>query len=107
MDGKLPGNLWGVWTDRKIARVVKNAGDRIPDDLAPNQLPVPLVERVILAASNPGQTVLDPFHGTGTTAVAAIKHGRKYIGIEVDPEVAQESRGWIKARLAKEASHVD
>ena len=100
-DGKLPGNVWGVWTDRAVARVVGNAGERIPDDRAVNQLPVKLAERIVLIASNPGDVVLDPFHGTGTTARAAIPHKRRYIGIEIDPAQAKASRHWIKAMIAQ------
>ncbi|MBC7784381.1 MAG: site-specific DNA-methyltransferase [Burkholderiales bacterium] len=99
-DGKLPGNVWGAWTDRELARRVGNAGERIPDDRAVNQLPVKLVERVVLLASNPGDTVLDPFHGTGTTARACVPHKRRYIGVEIDPHQAKASRVWIKSLLA-------
>ena len=48
----------------------------------PCQFPVELVERCVLALSNVGDTVLDPFLGTGATAIAAIKHGRHAIGID-------------------------
>lgn len=51
----------------------------------PSQKPEILVERAILASSNPGQLVLDPFLGSGTTAAVAQKHNRHYIGIEKDP----------------------
>ena len=46
------------------------------------QKPIALLERIILASSNYGDIILDPFSGTGTTAHAAKKLGRKYIGIE-------------------------
>lgn len=48
----------------------------------PTQKPLELLHRIIVSSSNPGDTVLDPFHGSGTTGVAAKKLGRKYIGIE-------------------------
>lgn len=100
-DGKLPGNVWGAWTDRGVARLVDNSPERIPVGKvkAPNQLPVALIERIVLLASNPGDTLLDPFHGTGTGAVASLLNGRKYIGCEFDRDVANASVGWIKARL--------
>jgi site-specific DNA-methyltransferase (adenine-specific) len=50
------------------------------------QKPEKLFARLILASSNPGETVLDPFAGSGTAAVAAKKLGRKYIGIEREAE---------------------
>jgi len=51
----------------------------------PTQKPVALVERCLLASSNPGDLVLDPFVGAGTTAIAAVNLGRKCIGIDLDP----------------------
>ncbi len=68
-----------VWTD--IHRI-KHRRSR---DEHPCQLPIHLVERIVLMASEEGDTILDPFLGTGTTAIAAKKLGRKYIGIELDP----------------------
>jgi site-specific DNA-methyltransferase (adenine-specific) len=50
----------------------------------PTQKPVALIERCLLASSDKGDTVLDPFFGSGTTAVAAAKLGRKCIGIDLD-----------------------
>lgn len=48
--------------------------------------PEELVSPCILAGSNKGDTVLDPFNGAGTTGIVAIKNGRKYIGIDLNPE---------------------
>lgn len=52
----------------------------------PTQKPEKLVAKLILASSRPGDLVLDPFLGSGTTAVVARKLGRRFIGIEADPE---------------------
>jgi DNA modification methylase len=48
--------------------------------------PVDLVEPCILAGSRVGDVVLDPFAGTGTVGVAALKHGRSFLGIDLNPE---------------------
>jgi hypothetical protein len=48
--------------------------------------PPDLIEPCILAGSRKGDTVLDPFNGSGTTGAVALKHGRKYIGCELNPE---------------------
>ena len=52
----------------------------------PTQKPLALIERIILASTNLGDTVLDPFTGSSTTGVAAIRHGRRFIGIDTDTE---------------------
>lgn len=63
-----------------------NGGERLKDQdgqkAHPTQKPEALLHRVILAASNPGDVVLDPFFGTGTTGAVAKRLGRKWIGIE-------------------------
>lgn len=48
--------------------------------------PPKLIEPCILAGSKPGDVVCDPFMGSGTTALVAVKHGRKYTGCEINPE---------------------
>ena len=48
--------------------------------------PPALIEPCILAGSRPGDIVLDPFMGSGTTAQVALQHGRKYMGCELNPE---------------------
>jgi site-specific DNA-methyltransferase (adenine-specific) len=50
----------------------------------PTQKPVALIERCVLASTNPGDLVLDPFMGGGTTAIAALKLNRGCVGIEAD-----------------------
>lgn len=50
----------------------------------PTQKPEKLLAKIILASSNPGDLVLDPFLGSGTTAVVAKKLGRRFIGVEID-----------------------
>ena len=69
-----------VWTD--IHRVKHNKYR----DNHPCQLPIHLLERIILMSSDEGDIILDPFSGTGTTALAAKRLGRNYIGIELDSE---------------------
>ena len=61
----------------------------------PTQKPVALLERIIQASSNPGDLVLDPFCGCGTTIDAAEKLGRKWIGIDI----TQLATSLIKNRL--------
>ena len=69
-----------VWTD--IHRIRHN----VRRDEHPCQLPIPLLERIVLMSTDPGDVVLDPFLGTGTSAIAAKALGRNFVGIEIDPE---------------------
>ena len=69
----------------------------------PTQKPEALLYRVLLASTQPGETILDPFFGTGTTGAAAKKLGRRFIGIERDPAyIAHAER-----RLAEIAGPID
>lgn len=64
----------------------------------PTQKPVQLMEHFVLLLSNPGDTVLDPFMGSGSTGVAARRNGngRKFIGIELSPEYIELATQRIK-----------
>jgi site-specific DNA-methyltransferase (adenine-specific) len=69
-----------VWD---IPAIAATSGERAG---YPTQKPLALLERVIALASNPGDTVLDPFCGSGTTLVAAQKHARQWIGIDASAQ---------------------
>jgi DNA modification methylase len=57
--------------------------------------PPELIEPCILAGSMPGAIVLDPFFGSGTTGFVAAKHGRGFVGIEINPEYAEIARARV------------
>jgi site-specific DNA-methyltransferase (adenine-specific) len=76
-----------AWTDIHRIRHNKNR------DPHPCQLPIHLLERLILMTTDVGDVVLDPFMGTGTTAIAAKQLQRHYIGFELEPmyaDIAQQ-----------------
>ena len=52
----------------------------------PNEKPVDLMRRLVEAVTKPGDLILDPFAGSGTTLIAAMQSGRRYIGGEISPE---------------------
>ncbi len=56
------------------------------------QMPMGVLNRIIKATSNPGDIVLDPFSGSGTTAVAASALGRRYVGIDQSAEYVEHAR---------------
>lgn len=66
----------------------------------PTQKPEKLLAKLILASSNPGDLVFDPFLGSGSTAVTAKKLGRRYLGIEQNPDYC----AWAEKRLETAAT---
>ncbi len=75
--GKNPGDLW----------IIPNVKHNHPEKTShPCQFPIELIERLVLALTNPGDLVIDPYIGVGTTAVAAILHNRRAAGAEIMKE---------------------
>nr|WP_246669131.1 site-specific DNA-methyltransferase [Ancylobacter sp. TS-1] len=78
-----------------------SGAERLKDDdghkVHPTQKPEALLARVILSASKPGDVVLDPFLGSGTTAAVAKRLGRHFVGIERDPVYADAAQARIDA----------
>jgi site-specific DNA-methyltransferase (cytosine-N4-specific) len=83
--GRNPGDVWSIPTTPFSAAHFAT-------------MPPALAERCILAGCRPGGVVLDPFSGSGTTGMAAARHGRKYIGIELNEEYLALS---LRTRLAQ------
>jgi site-specific DNA-methyltransferase (adenine-specific) len=75
-----------VWTDIHRIRHKKR------HDEHPCQLPVHLLERLLLMTTDEGDIVLDPFVGTGTTAIAAKRLGCRFIGIDIDPSYVEMTK---------------
>lgn len=73
-------SVWAIGTPTKSEKVYGKH---------PTQKPVELLERIVLASTNPGDLILDPFMGSGTTGVAAIKHGRRFVGIDKESQFVE------------------
>lgn len=81
--------VFGRFSNATFNEHCKNTVFRYPcgrNKLHPTQKPLELIEKLVLASSNEGDTVLDPCMGSGTTGVACKKNNRKFIGIEMDRE---------------------
>jgi len=91
--GKIPDDTWVVFP-----RVCGTFDERAN---GPNQLPEALVARIIRASSNPGDLVLDPFCGAGTTAAVAAQLGRHYLSIDISDEYVRKAQVRIKNSLKK------
>lgn len=99
LDGMFPGNVMEV---RKPTKADKGeANDH------PTVKPVPLIEHLIRLFSKDGQTVIDPFMGSGSHGIAAINAGRKYIGIERDPHYFDIASNRIKGTAEHHAASPD
>ena len=81
--GKSPGDVWA------IPNVKSNHVEKTEH---PCQFPVELIERLVLSLTRPGDWVLDPFLGTGTSVIAALRHGRRGVGAEVVEKYARIAR---------------
>ncbi len=77
------------------------------NELHPTQKPVDLIEHLIEKFTSEGDIILDPFMGSGTTGVAAIKNKRDFIGIELDAEYFKISEKRIKETKEKIANSLD
>ena len=84
-----------VWYGPGLGRVQGNNKER--RGYHDNQLPEAYLERVVLACSNEGDLVLDPFIGSGTTAVMARHYGRRFIGTEFSEANANSAFERVKA----------
>ncbi len=83
MSGANPGDVW------QFSHVHYCAAERLPH---PTQKPEALLERIITASSNPGEIVLDPFLGSGTTARVAQILDRRSIGFDINPDYVEMAR---------------
>ena len=93
--GKNPGDVW-MFPNVKSNHVEKT--------VHPCQFPVELVERLVLSMTNPGDIVLDPYMGVGSSVVAALMHGRKGYGCDVVDayvEIAKERVAALQAGVLK------
>lgn len=65
----------------------------------PTQKPLSLLERIVLACTHPGDLIVDPFTGSSTTGIAALKHSRRFVGVDIDPQFLHLSRERVHAWL--------
>jgi site-specific DNA-methyltransferase (adenine-specific) len=75
--GKQMQSVWSLMAPRGAEKVHGSH---------PTQKPLELLERIVLASTRPDDVVLDPFSGSGTTGIAAIRNGRRYVGMELEDQ---------------------
>ena len=94
--GKNPTDVWNfpendeallptdVWSIPKVTSGKNRSSKERTNH--PAQFPLAVVDRIVKACSQPGEIILDPFIGSGTTAEAALRNGRQVVGFEIHPE---------------------
>ncbi|MDD4891857.1 MAG: site-specific DNA-methyltransferase, partial [Phycisphaerae bacterium] len=109
--GKVPDDVWTLC--RHCARVNSLAGNDASTDQwlmsrvcgtfkervqwHPCQMPEEVLERIVLASSNPGDLVFDPFSGSGTTLSVANRLGRHWLGTDISPDYVRNANERITA----------
>lgn len=91
------GRLYGTFDD-KARYIVHPLGDKEHGE-HPNEKPGKVMKKLVRLASDKGHSVLDPFMGSGTTGVACVRTGRKFLGIEREPEYFEIAVKRIEAEL--------
>lgn len=87
--GKQMRSVWGISDDfnkDKVWTISTPPPSEKKNGKHPTQKPVALLERIILASTNKGDVILDPFTGSSTTGMAAVSIGRKFVGIDLEKE---------------------
>jgi len=93
--GKNPGDVWQI--PKVTSGKNRSSKERTPH---PAQFPSAMIERVIRGSSNEGDIVLDPFLGSGTTAIVAIATNRKFIGFEKEEKYCEIATKRIESYLS-------
>lgn len=93
--GRLDDTEWGQWGSRGVWQVPSVAANNDHEARFPDEIP----RRLIRLLSDPGDVILDPFAGSGTTLRVAADLGRRWIGFEIDPKWASTA-----SHAAREAS---
>ena len=110
--GKLPDDTWylrpqetqgdlfnpdqDVWNESRVCGTFKER-----EGWHGCQMPIAVLDRVIKAASHPGDVVLDPFNGSGTTCLSAALLGRQYVGLELNGDYVSLARQRVAHALEK------
>ncbi len=84
-----------VWSVSRLHRIHSERTDH------PTQKPLEIIERMVKASSKENDLVLDPFAGSGTTGVAALRNGRRFIGFELNPDYVQIANDRLVAEQDK------
>ncbi|GAB4451396.1 MAG: hypothetical protein OHK0036_11840 [Bacteroidia bacterium] len=99
------GHTWNFLSQKEMHNFIESpicmGSERIKKPVHPTQKPIKVLSKIIQIASNPEQVVFDPFMGVGSTGVAALKLGRKFIGFELNKEYFEAAKKRIENELSQ------
>lgn len=96
-----------VWMDTMQTKVLNSRFKADKDEKHICPMPLDLIERCLTLYSNPGDLVLDPFNGIGSTGYQAVKMSRRYIGVELKPEYAKQAAKFLEQAEGSSANLFD
>lgn len=102
---ELASPVWMTVNQTKVLNGRRAKGEQDEKHICPLQLDV--IERCLTLYSNPGDLVLDPFNGIGSTGYQAVKMGRRYIGVELKPEYARQAAKFLEQAEGQSTSLFD
>ena len=103
--GRFKRNRTTLWSSPGLAQFGSGRAEAL--DLHPTSKPIGLLADALLDTSNPGEIILDPFCGTGSTLLACERTGRVGHGLELDPKHVDTSIHRLEQEVGREAVHVE
>jgi site-specific DNA-methyltransferase (adenine-specific)/modification methylase len=104
------GHTWNFTRQGEMHNFVETpicmGKERLKKPTHPTQKPVKVLKKIIEIASNPGDLVFDPFMGVGSTGVAALELGRRFLGIEIDQEYFDAAEERIRQVVEMQQLHL-
>lgn len=99
------GHTWNFGKQNEMHNFIETpicmGGERVTDPKHPTQKPLSVLRHILKIASNPGDIVLDPFMGVGSTGVAALEMERRFIGIDMEPSYVKAAKTRIETNLGE------
>ena len=99
-EGKQMRSVWHIPQDESVWSINTPRPEEKKFGKHPTQKPIALLERIILASTNKGDIILDPFTGSSTTGLVAVQNGRKFVGIDTEKEYLDLSAKRFKASIS-------
>lgn len=98
------GHTWNFTRQNQMHNFIETpicmGKERVKDPTHPTQKPLKVLRHIIKIASNPGDLILDPFMGVGSTGVAALELGRRFLGIEIEEDYCVHAKKRLEKQLA-------